>query len=101
MGNSVFIEQNMDRYLYTNILEQNFKPSVDKLGLGAQRILQQDNDSKHTAHIVQYWLLYYAPRQLSSPPQSPKLNPIEDVWNILTKKFENTKLVAAKPLKQR
>ena len=36
VGNLFFIEQNMDRYLYKNILERNLKPSVDKLGLGAQ-----------------------------------------------------------------
>lgn len=69
VGRLVFVEGNMDRYQYKNILEQNLKASVDSLGLGNQWIFQQDNDPKHTAHVVRDWLLYYAPRQLNSPPQ--------------------------------
>jgi len=48
-----------------------------------------DKDSKHTAHIVKDWLLYYAPRQLCSPPQSPDLKVIAHVRKIMEKKVRN------------
>lgn len=85
VGRLVFVEGIMDRYQYKSILEQHFKASVDSLDLGNQRIFQQDNDPKHTAHIIRDWLLYYAPRQLKTPPQSLDLNPIENIWDVLEK----------------
>lgn len=79
VGNLVFVEGNMDRFQYKSILEQNLGASVNKLDLGESWIFQQDNDPKHNAQVVKEWLLYYAPRQLHTPPQSPDLNVIEHV----------------------
>ncbi|GJQ66793.1 hypothetical protein Trydic_g18562 [Trypoxylus dichotomus] len=51
------------------------KPSAGSLGLGRDWIFQQENDSKHTIRLAKDWVLYYAPRQLCSPPQ----------WNMFSK----------------
>ncbi|KAJ4437320.1 hypothetical protein ANN_17458 [Periplaneta americana] len=64
---------------YLSILKNNVKESAVKLGLGPSYYFQQDNDPKHTAHILQMWLLHNTPRRLQIPPQSPDLNPIENL----------------------
>lgn len=99
VGNLVFVEGNMDRYQYKYILEQNLGASVNNLNLGESWIFQQDNDPKHTAHVVKEWLLYYAPRQLHTPPQSPDLNVIEHVWEILERKIRKHAITSAPMLK--
>lgn len=80
VGNLAFIETTMDRFMYLNLLRDNLKDSVSKMGLSGSWVFQQDNDPKHTAAIVKEWLLYNVPKQLHSPPQSPDLNPIENLW---------------------
>ncbi|EDW25687.1 GL18369 [Drosophila persimilis] len=58
VGHLVFVEGNMDRFQYKKILEENLETSVDTLSLGSSWIFQQDNDPKHTAHVVRDWLLF-------------------------------------------
>ena len=42
----------------------------------------QDND-KHKSRIVQEYLLYKCPKVLHRSPESPDLNPIENLWDQL------------------
>lgn len=99
-GNMVFISGKMDKMQYLNILKQNLKQSVEKLGLPDDYVFQQDNDPKHTAYLVREWLLYNTPKQLHAPPQSPDLNPIEHVWDYLKKKLQNHKISSVATLKK-
>ncbi|XP_054087736.1 uncharacterized protein LOC128922137 [Zeugodacus cucurbitae] len=90
VGNLEFITDKMDKYMYLNILKKNLRPSVQKLGLDSSRFLfQQDNDPKHTSYLVREWLLYNC-KQLQTPPQSPDINPIEHIWDLLKKKDSKT-----------
>ncbi|GFV14510.1 hypothetical protein TNCV_166371 [Trichonephila clavipes] len=47
--------------------DDNMEKSASKLGLGSGFIFQQDNDPKHTAKIVQLYLLYHCRKQLHTP----------------------------------
>lgn len=87
VGQLAFIEGNMDKHGFLNVLKEILVPSVEKLGLnGSQWLFQQDNDPKHSSYLVQEWRIYHC-KQLKTPPQSPDLNPIEHVWSILDKKI--------------
>ncbi|GFW44545.1 transposable element Tc1 transposase [Trichonephila clavipes] len=73
----------MDHELYVDILNSNRKESAKKLGLDGNFIFQQDNDPKHTARNVKMWCLFHCKQQLHTPPQSPDINVIENLWVTL------------------
>lgn len=80
-GNFEFIETIMDKMKYLDILTRNLRQSAENLNLPSEFYFQQDNNPKHTSHVVREWLLYNVKKkQLKTPPQSPDLNPIENLW---------------------
>lgn len=99
VGEMEFIESTMDKYAYLNILKTNLKKSVNRLQLDSEFWFQQDSDPKHTAEIVRLWLLYNVPRQLRTPPQSPDLNPIEHLWDLLERRIRQHTITSKTMLK--
>ncbi|GFV87313.1 transposable element Tcb1 transposase [Trichonephila clavipes] len=83
VGELAFIDGIMDKHVYLGILKDNLEKSAR--GLGSGFIFQQENDPKHTAMIVQLYLLYHCRKQLHTPAQSPDLNVIENLWSQLEK----------------
>ncbi|GFY35833.1 transposable element Tcb1 transposase [Trichonephila clavipes] len=81
--NLVFIYGIMDHKLYIDILNNNLKGSAKKLGLDGNFIFQQDNDPKHTARNVKMWCLFHCKQQLHTPPQSPDIKVLENLWATL------------------
>lgn len=100
VGNLVFIETTMRKEIYLNILKQNLQQSVQKLRLPDQWTFQQDNDPKHTAHIVKDWLAKNVPNLLNHPAQSPDLNPIEHLWEHLDQQIRKRDITSKETLKK-
>lgn len=92
VGNLAFINDTMTALSYIEVLRHNLPESAAKLALNNNYYFQQDNDPKHTALKTREWLLYNVPKQLITPPQSPDINPIENLWHLLDLKIRKTKI---------
>lgn len=84
------IEGTLTAIKYTSILENNVLPAFEEFN-GDLDWFAEDNDPKHGgprgAHITRDWFSENTgvPR-IDWPPNSPDLNPIENLWNTLQKK---------------
>lgn len=99
VGNLHFIDGIMTAKGYINILKKNLKQSAEKMGISRDFIFQQDNDPKHTALDSRLWIMYNCPKYLKTPPQSPDLNPIENLWSIFKKKLKHYDIRNVRDLK--
>lgn len=73
----------MKKELYIEILDQTLLPFLyDKFGDGNYRFMQ-DNDPKHVALLTQAWLRENEVNWWLTPPESPDINPIENMWHEL------------------
>ena len=72
----------MDRWLYTDILNQALLPFVRDI-FGADHRFMQDNDPKHTSNHGKEFMESNGINWWKTPPESPDLNPIENLWHEL------------------
>ncbi|GFX28863.1 transposable element Tcb1 transposase [Trichonephila clavipes] len=100
VGRLTFIDSTLNHMGHINILKENLKQSAQDLNLGDNFWFQQDNDPKHTPHNVKLWLLYNIKNHLRSPPQSPDLNPIEHLWDLLERKIRQRHSTSKEMLKR-
>ena len=73
----------MDAEMYVHILEKALLPSARKLYPGTNYLFMQDNDPKHTSRRAREFFADNGIEWWKTPPESPDLNPIENVWHEL------------------
>lgn len=90
VGPVVKISRKMNKEQYLKILEDNLQIAVDMMCMRKENIIfQQDKDPKHTSKLVQNWLNARPFKTMVWPPQSPDMNPIENLWSHLKKQLAN------------
>ena len=79
----IIFEGIMNAEVYVSVLEEGLLPSVERLFDGTGYLFMQDNDPKHTSRRARQFFEENGVIWWKTPPESPDLNPIENIWHEL------------------
>lgn len=85
LGPLVALEGSQNRFTYIETLRQYLLPQLEiaRSDFGLDMTFMQDNAPCHKAKLVRDFLEENEVPTLDWPPQSPDMNPIENIWNIV------------------
>jgi Transposase/DDE superfamily endonuclease len=89
IGDIHIFTDTLDAPLMRIILNTHLLASAHRLFSSTTWWFQQDNDPKHTSHVVQTWLFGHGIQLIDFPPYSPDLSPIENLWANLKRRVEH------------
>ena len=70
----------MNKEFYVQILETSLLPFLQSTYPDGHRFMQ-DNDPKHVSRYARMWMAENGVVWWKTPPESPDLNPIENIWH--------------------
>ena len=79
------IEHCLHTTAYLSLVADHVHPFMTTVYTSSDGYFQQDNASCHKAQIISNWLLEHDNvfTVLQWPPQSPDLNPIKPLWDVV------------------
>jgi hypothetical protein len=88
LGPLVALEGNQNQHTYIQTLKDHLLPEIAaaKVEFGVDLTFMQDNAPCHKTRLVVDFLNQNSIKTLDWPPQSPDMNPIENLWSIIKKK---------------
>ena len=87
-GTLVFVPvgKTVNAEFYLNMLKDKLQRTMNLLNC---TVFQQDSAPCHTAKSVKTWMQSEHVKLLDWPGNSPDLNPIENLWNVMKRKVCN------------
>ncbi len=94
LGPLLPIEHCLNATAYLSIVADHFHPLMTTVYPSSDAYFQQDNAPCHKAQIISDWFLEHDNELtlLKWPPQSPDLNPIEHIWDVVEREIRSQQI---------